>query len=271
MPGQVRRNAHARRRQTSTSRGKHRPRQKLPKAVGHRPRRRLGRIPPAVRQSLLAVGFTLLLSVLSLCMLMLTVSAGMADVTKDRILSADAVPLAHEYDCILVLGAGVRDDGTPSDMLYDRVITACAVYEQLDGAGATTPLLMSGDHTGDYNEVGVMKATAMEAGILGEHIFLDHAGYSTFESLWRAREVFGARRVVIVSQGYHLPRALFIARELGLEAVGVAADRRSYRGQTRYDLREIPARCKDMFASLRHRNDVWTGARVDLDGDGNLT
>ena len=186
--------------------------------------------------------------------LVLSTSLCMVDATIDRMttveeISADAA--AGEYDCILVLGAGVWADGSASPMLYDRVVTACSVYEAIREAqgSADVPLLMSGDHTGNYNEVGVMKSLATERGIPSEQVFLDHEGYSTYESLYRARYVFGARKLVIVTQSYHLHRALHIARELGMEAVGVSADLRPYRKQQIYEMREHLARFKDMFTA----------------------
>ena len=198
--------------------------------------------------------------------LALTVSLSMANLTADRIMTSQALPDTAEYDCILVLGAGVKDDGTPSDMLYDRVRVAVDLYE-VTGA----PLLMSGDHTGDYNEVGVMKALAVEMGVPSEDVFLDHEGYSTYESLYRARYMFSARRVIIVTQEYHLHRALYIARELGMEAEGVSADLRPYRLQGRYNAREHLARFKDFFTAAKGEYNGNVEPPVDLGGDGNLT
>lgn len=209
----------------------------------------------------------LLLAALLFGILVLVVSGSMERTTRDRIITVDELAAVEPYDCILVLGAGVRADGSPSPMLYDRLVTACAVYEAL----GDVPLLMSGDHTGNYNEVGVMKDQAMELGVPGEDVFLDHAGYSTYESLYRAREVYGAKRVVIVTQSYHLHRALHIARELGIDAVGVASDLRPYRSQTRYELREKLARFKDLFTAARNDHPAITDLPVDLDGDGNET
>lgn len=204
--------------------------------------------------------------------LVLTASGAMVGTTREQITSVEALEgdlVAGEFDCILVLGAGVRADGTPSDMLRDRVTVACDIY---DAAGnADVPLLMSGDHTGDYNEVGVMKGLAVEKGIPSERIFLDHEGYSTYESVYRAKFVFGAKKVVIVTQEYHLHRALHIARELGMEAVGISADLRPYRKQGSYEIREILARYKDMLAAAEGGYDGHLDPPVDLDGDGNMT
>ena len=223
-------------------------------------------------RTLLQTALLLLLCGALLLTLILTVSASMVSTTADRITSAAALEeelKAGKYDCILVLGAGVRDDGTPSDMLRDRVTVACDLYKLAGEAGI--PLLMSGDHTGDYNEVGVMKSLAATLEVPTGDIFLDHEGYSTYESLYRARYVFGAKKIVIVTQEYHLHRALHIARELGMEAVGVSADLRPYRGQTRYEAREILARFKDLFAAAEGDYDRPLDPPVDLDGDGDLT
>ena len=198
--------------------------------------------------------------------LVLTVSTTMERITTPAILTADTLPDGEDYDCILVLGAGVRADGTPSDMLRDRVTVAVELYH---ATGA--PLLMSGDHTGNYNEVGVMKALAMEMGVPSEDIFLDHEGYSTYESLYRAKGVFGAETILIVTQEYHLHRALYIARELDMEAVGVSADLRPYLMQRQYALREHLARFKDLFTAAKGDYEGHLDPPVDLNGDGNLT
>ncbi len=203
--------------------------------------------------------------------LILSVSVGVVDTTSASVLSAseaEAALASGEYDCILVLGAGVRADGTPSDMLYDRVKVACDLYAAGQG---TVPLLMSGDHTGDYNEVGVMKSLAASLHVPTEDVFLDHEGYSTYESLYRAKHVFGAEKLLIVTQEYHLYRALHIARELGMEAVGVSADLRDYRGQTRYEAREVLARFKDLFTAAAGDYKGHLDPPVDLGGDGDLT
>jgi len=199
--------------------------------------------------------------------LVMTVSTSMVKLTAESMVTAETLSPDTDFDCILVLGAGVRDDGTPSDMLYDRVRVSAEVYAAL----GDVPLLMSGDHTGDYNEVGVMKSLAVEMGVPSKDVFLDHEGYSTYESLYRAKNVFGAKKMVIITQEYHLHRALYIARELGLEAVGISADLRPYRGQSRYNAREHLARFKDFFATARGDYDGHLDPPVDLNGDGDMT
>ena len=161
--------------------------------------------------------------------------------TQDRIITAEeAAALGADY--ILVLGCGLRPDGSPSDMLADRVTLATDIYLLSDEA----TLLMSGDNSGvNYNEVGAMRDFAIKLGADGEDILSDNEGFSTFESVWRAKEDFEAESVIIVTQEYHLYRALYIAQEMGLDAYGASADLREYRGQALRDLRELAARVKD--------------------------
>jgi len=131
---------------------------------------------------------------------------------------------------------------------------------------------MSGDHgTVEYDEVNAMKQYAIEKGIDSEEIFMDHAGFSTYESIYRAKEIFGAERVVIITQEYHLYRALYIADALGLEAYGVASDQRTYSGQTMRDVREILARNKDFLTSLFKPKPTYLGETISLDGSGDVT
>lgn len=134
-----------------------------------------------------------------------------------RIVSVDEAAALGDVDCVLVLGCGVHPDGRPSDMLADRVACGVALYEN----GTSPKLLMSGDHgRADYDEVNVMRNAAVQAGLPVDDVFMDHAGFSTYESMYRARDVFGAKRIVVVSQEYHLYRALYVAERLGLDAYG---------------------------------------------------
>ncbi len=162
---------------------------------------------------------------------------------KDQILDPEQASALSDVDCILVLGCLVKSDGTPSDMLADRIEVGVTLWEN----GTSPKLLMSGDHgQKDYDEVNTMKSCAIEAGVPCEHVFMDHAGFSTYESIYRAKEIFGARKIVIVTQEYHLYRALYIAESLGVDAYGVGADYRSYSGQFGRDIREVLARNKDL-------------------------
>lgn len=174
----------------------------------------------------------------------------------------------EKYDCVMVLGCRVYENGRMSDMLTDRVKTGVALLV----AGVSDTLVMSGDHRTDaYDEPSAMKAFAVEQGISSERIFLDHDGYSTYESVMRLREVFGGKRVVIVTQEYHLYRALYLAEKLGMDAVGVPADLRSYAGQTLRDVREIFARCKDVYLGLKQPKSYVSGTPISLSGNGDLT
>ena len=180
---------------------------------------------------------------------------------------ADAAALP-DVDCILVLGCGVRDDGTPSHMLEDRLRRGVELYKD----GAAPKLLMSGDHGRvNYDEVNTMKGYAIEAGISSEDVFMDHAGFSTYESMYRAKEIFCAEKILIVSQEYHLHRAIYLARALGIEAYGVAADYRTYSGQLYRDIREILARDKDYFVALFQPDYPYGGETIPVFGNGNLT
>ncbi len=175
---------------------------------------------------------------------------------------------ALEADCVLVLGAGVRDDGSPSLMLSDRLDTAVSLYE----AGVSDRLLMSGDHGRvEYDEVNVMKNIAVENGVPSEHVFMDHAGFSTYDSLYRAKHIFQAERVILVTQEYHLYRALYIARSLGIEAIGVAAPGENYYGQTYREVREMAARTKDFVMTITKPKASIMGEAIPVSGDGNVT
>lgn len=180
--------------------------------------------------------------------LVLAVSGMMQHTTTPYILTQEQALAQHkaeEFDCILVLGAGLTADGTPSPMLYDRVKVGSDLHHLLED----TVILMSGDHTGDYNEVAAMKRQAMDFDVPESYIFLDEKGYSTYESMENVKTLCAGNRVLIVTQSYHLYRAIHIARTLGIDAYGVASDLRPYRGQVKYDLREILARYKDFFCA----------------------
>ena len=188
--------------------------------------------------------------------------------TADQILSPEEAATLTDVDCILVLGCYVHDSGRPSDMLADRLRRGIELYQ----SGAAPKLLMSGDHgQKDYNEVKAMTLEAMDEGIPSEDIFMDHAGFSTYESIFRARDVFAADKIIIVTQEYHLYRALHVANALGVEAYGVAADYHTYVGQAYRELREILARNKDFATSILKPEPTYLGDVIPVSGDGDLT
>ena len=171
------------------------------------------------------------------------------------------------YDCVLVLGCGVWGD-TPRHMLEDRLLEGISLCQ----SGASKKLLMSGDHgRKGYDEVNVMKKFAVDRGIPSEDVFMDHAGFSTYESMYRAKEIFKAEKILIVTQDYHLYRAIYDARALGLEAYGVASNPRSYGGQLYRDIREILARNKDFIYSIIKPEPTYLGEAIPVQGNGNLT
>ena len=187
---------------------------------------------------------------------------------KSRIFAdAKSIDADTSADCILVLGAGVRGEA-PSHMLEDRLLEAISLYE----AGVAPKIIMSGDHSrADYDEVNVMKAFAIERGVPSEDIFMDHAGFSTYESLYRAKAIFGVQSAVIVTQKYHLYRALYIADELGVNALGVSADPRKYSGEAKRQIREIAARSKDMLWCAFKPEPTYLGETIDLGSSGDVT
>lgn len=185
-----------------------------------------------------------------------------------RILSPQEAAKLEDVDCILVLGCLVNDGGVPSDMLHDRLRQSVELYKM----GAAPKLLMSGDHGREYyDEVDAMKIYAVGQGIASEHVFMDHAGFSTYESMYRAKEIFGVKKVIIVTQEYHLYRAVYIARSLGLDAYGVTSDYNRYLDQFRRDVREVLARVKDFGTSIFKPEPTYLGETIPIWGDGNLT
>ncbi len=196
--------------------------------------------------------------------------------TRDNVHTvAGTLEAAPEADAIVVLGASVRPDGTPSDMLRDRLDTAIALYD----AGAAPKIIVSGDNrTSHYNETQAMKRYCVEHGVPSKDVFEDHAGYSTYESMYRARHVFGADSIIVTTQGYHLYRAMFAAQQLGMEAYGVASDHGLYENQNYYSLREMLARTKDFFAALfsvpineEHQPIAPEGESYNLEGSGDAS
>ena len=189
-------------------------------------------------------------------------------VGKARLLTVEKAAELQDVDCIIVLGCQVREDGSLSHMLRDRLIRGVELYD----SGAAPKLLMSGDHGRDnYNEVAAMKQYALDNGVPSENVFMDHAGFSTYETVYRAKEIFKADKVIIVTQEYHLYRALYIAKQLGLEAYGVSSDLNTYAGQSYRDFREVLARCKDFGMCIFKPEPTYLGNAIPVSGNGNLT
>lgn len=184
---------------------------------------------------------------LLLCALCLVLAAaltvGVINAVVIGTTAGDIRELAAEegYGVAVVFGAKVHEGGTLSHMLADRMDTAIALYH----AGKVQKLLLSGDGRGEWSETRWMKKYAVDKGVAEADIMEDGEGYSTIETVTRAKEIFGIEKCVLVTQSYHLYRAIYAAESLGMDAVGASADVRTYFGQLYRDVREIAARVKD--------------------------
>lgn len=170
--------------------------------------------------------------------------------------------------CIVVLGCAAWSEHEPSPMLEDRLDTAIELYRK----GVAPKLLLSGDNgIPEYSEPECMYQYAISKGIPEEDIFLDYAGFSTYDSVFRAKEVFCADRMIIVTQKYHLYRALSIADSLGIDALGAASEQRTYNGRYFREAREVLARDKDFLKCIFKPDPVFLGEKIPVDGDGRVT
>jgi SanA protein len=169
----------------------------------------------------------------------------------------------------IVLGAKVQPDGQPSAALEDRLQTAVELYR----AGIVRKLLLSGDHgQRTYDEVNAMRRFMLAAGVPREDVFLDHAGFSTYQTMYRARDVFQVKQAIVVTQRFHLARSVYTARQLGLEAWGCEADKRPYASAMRNTVREWLARAKALFElHVRQPKPRFLGPPIPITGDGRAT
>jgi vancomycin permeability regulator SanA len=176
---------------------------------------------------------------------------------------------APEAEAILILGARVYSETSVSPMLHDRLEQGLELYR----AGKAPKIVVSGDNgQEEYDEVNAMKRFLVDRGVPEEDIFMDHAGFSTYESLYRARDVFGVTNLIVVTQGYHLKRAVYVGKALGVETYGVASDPREYAGAARYEAREKLARAKDfLLVHTTQPKPTYLGDPVAITGDGRVT
>lgn len=166
---------------------------------------------------------------------------------------------------VLILGASVFADGRLSDMLKDRADTAMELYR----AGKAEKILASGDHgVLKYDETNAMKKYLLSQGIPSEDVFLDYAGFDTYDSVYRAKEIFGAKSLIISTQDFHLPRAVYIAKNLGIDVYGISADKHAYGGIEKNRLREIFAKVKAFLDVNFHAKPEFLGKQIPLEGDG---
>lgn len=212
----------------------------------------------------------ILILVVSVCIISLAaitiINLYMIKSTEENIISIENTK-DFKAECIIVLGAMVYSDGTPSPILKDRLDKGIELYNK----GVASKLLMSGDNgEKEYNEVIHMRAYAIKKGIPKEDIYLDYAGFSTYESMYRLKEIFQVKRAVVVTQQYHLYRALYIGEHKGLELCGVpAADRLG--GQKGRDIREVFARVKSFGLVLINADPTYMGDPVPLDTPQRIT
>ena len=178
----------------------------------------------------------------------------------------------NEVDAIIVLGAGVKEDGSPCQMLEDRLKTAIAVYNKLD---KKCKILLSGDHGQDnYNEVKTMKKYILDNLSISESdIFMDHAGFSTYDTMYRAKDIFEVNKAIVITNGYHLPRALYLAQKKNIEALGVASDLREYLGIDYYKFRERFSQIKAfLMSNITKSKPKFLGEKIPISSsDGRIT
>lgn len=200
------------------------------------------------------------------------VMAGKANISgtvreKTSLFAASEVKALSELkpDCIMVLGCGIEDQETPSGLLKDRLDAAISLYIK----DVAPKLLMTGDNGSlSHNEIHVMLNYAIEKGVPKNDIFCDHAGFSTYESMYRAKTIFKVKRMVVVTQEYHMYRALYIAGKLGIKAKGAASEQRENGGDTKRRIREVLARSKDFVKCLYKPAATYGGKAIPISGNG---
>lgn len=194
---------------------------------------------------------------------------GVMKSTQKYIYKEENITIENEkkYDAILVLGSGVRGN-SPSPILKERLETGISLYKN----GIAPKIIMSGDHGKKYyDEVNIMKDYAIKQDIPSEDIFMDHAGFSTYESMYRAGYIFGVKRMVVVSQEYHLYRAIYIAKRLNIDVIGANATKSIMSGHSARLTREIFAQNKDFFKVILKPKPTFLGEKISLEGSGDVT
>lgn len=188
--------------------------------------------------------------------------------TYSHIVSEESlVEKNKKTEAIIILGAGIYTD-RPSYILEERLQTGISLYKE----GVAPKIIMTGDHRKvHYNEVQVMKNYAIKNGVPSEDIFMDHAGFSTYESMVRLKKIFNAESAVIVSQKYHLARAIYLAKAFNINVFAVPADKKKYKGQWYRSSREILARFKDFFIAIIKPRWYIGGEEISLDQSGDIT
>ena len=186
--------------------------------------------------------------------------------TKDKII--EDYSNIKDADAILILGCEVKPDGSLSLMLKDRLDKGIELYKN----GVATKVIVSGDHgREDYDEVNAMKKYMIQNEVPREDIFMDHAGFNTYDSMYRAKNIFNVNKCVVVTQKYHLYRSVYIGNALGMETYGVPAQNIKYVGQLRRDIREVLARDKDVVKCIFKPQATYMGDTIPVSSNGDIT
>ncbi len=185
----------------------------------------------------------LLIGILAGYLINWRISQAASDKIEDSITE---IPFENPARIAIVFGAGVWSSGEPSPVLYDRIVTAVELYR----AKRVGKILMSGDNpTENYDEPTAMKETAVKLGVPAEDVVLDFAGRRTFDTCYRAKEIFGVEKAILVSQKFHLPRAIYLCENAGIDSLAVTANRRKYLYEDNWAYREFIAVCGAWFES----------------------
>lgn len=187
-------------------------------------------------------------------------------VTKNKII--EDYSKIDSFDAILILGCEVKPDGSLSLMLKDRMDKGIELYKK----GVAPKVIVSGDHgREEYDEVNAMKNYMIEQGVPSQDIFMDHAGFNTYDSMYRAKFIFQVNKCVVVTQKYHLYRSIYIGNSLGMETYGVSAENIKYVGQLARDLREVLARDKDFVKCIFKPEATYMGDTIPVSSNGDIT
>lgn len=208
-----------------------------------------------------------LIIILFVCLVTMFINIYMIISTKKQIVDINNIDNYNNVDAIIVLGCKAEENG-PSLMLANRLNKGVEVYNKLN-----TKIILTGDHgTNEYDEVNTMRDYILTFDIPKEDIFLDHAGFNTYDSIYRAKYIFEAKKIIIVTQKYHMYRALYIANSLDIEAVGIVADDIPQKGiMLKNEIREILSRDKNFFLGIFKPKSKYLGEIIPLTGDGSVT
>ena len=202
-----------------------------------------------------------------ICLMTLFINYYMINTTKEKIVDINSIGDIKDIDAIIILGCKVNEN-RPSLMLARRLDKGIDVYNKLH-----TKIILTGDHgKNEYDEVNVMRDYMLSSSVPIEDIFLDHAGFNTYDSIYRAKYIFEAKKVILITQKYHMYRALYLANSLNLEAIGIVADDIPQKGiMFKNEIREILSRDKNFFKGLIKPKSKYLGEVIPLNQNGVVT